>query len=170
MAASGNKNLQHKHTKQIERRSPFNPQILTKPLCWFSSVIASLGICVASPTATIAMELVPIIETKEGINQYINTDTISHLGEIAEYEIYTKLPSPHVQGLAMVRTLVTGNCESGITTNWGVVAFDVDGKEILNKKFASGDDNGKVKPGSVEEKALIMACEYPNIFTEDQSM
>ncbi|AFY70099.1 hypothetical protein Pse7367_1823 [Thalassoporum mexicanum PCC 7367] len=137
---------------------------LLKPLVLLTSALAGLGLFMAIPKQTVAIELVPIVETEAGVNQYINADTISHLGEIAEYEVYTKLPSPHVQGLATVRTLVTGNCESGETTSWGVVAFDADGQEILNKKFASGENHGKVKPGSIEERALILACEYPKFF------
>lgn len=128
-----------------------------KVRAWGLTIAAGMML---APTA-IAEELLPVLDTPDGIGQYVEARSIVQRGDKTEYVVRTKFANTAIQGLSLVVTRMEGNCESGEIRTQQAIAYDVKGVEIAKREFSgTGLSVGKVKPGSPEEAALILACSY----------
>jgi hypothetical protein len=124
---------------------------------WISVVIMTLGFGLGLPTAATAVELIPVSEMRNGIAQYVDRDSIAMRGDRTEYWLHTRFSTPQIQGLGMVSKLMVGNCESGEVQTRRIIAYDSNGKKLLEKNLPQTTVN-TVFPDSGEGKALIVAC------------
>ncbi|CAN1211087.1 hypothetical protein TUMEXPCC7403_12880 [Tumidithrix helvetica PCC 7403] len=111
-----------------------------------------------SPTSV--PQLVLVTQTKAGIDQYVDVASIKIQGETTTYAVYTRFNTNEVQGLALVKAHLVGNCETGEVSTQGVVAYDYNRKEIINRSFPPNKLVTQVSPDSAEASALILACSY----------